>query len=353
MLRQVTCLSLLTVMCLQTSCRGKDEREESSYEGANSVVQDETLSTGAVEANVVDSISAMADSNGGASTTSLMLADVNHDQEKSRTCTAIDDHQVQVDINRTLDRSRTQDNERISLEHTISGHAQLKRSWESPNFDIACTNGKSVNVDWSSDISGLKVHVDIDRALSVTGTLTHKRTGRTLTVNHSMSSVGTRDVEWLTSVEDEAAGTITRTKHVSSSMNRKEEKQNSKGDKQTLDLTVETKSDAPLAITSVRDATTLALKSKTIHSGVLVAKRAGDGSMESSFTDLQLDFTGDTCALSSGKVVTAFYKEGSDTAEKTLELVIVDGVATLTNVDTGDEIADFELPGCDTADFQL
>lgn len=342
----------LCLTTLFTACGKKDSDSDTSpFSGDSSIVEDEALSQESFEGSMSDALATLSDSNETSESATLALAnhETNRDTIKDRSCEKKEDGSVVVLAERSIDRTFEIERPRLTATHTIKGSHSMERIWTA-DFAIDCTEGDTVNVDWKSDVAGLKLVANVSRSLENEHTLTHT-SGRSVERSVTIKAEGQREIEWLAS--EEADGLITRDKVVKSSMTRSVKTDNSKGVEKDLNFTVETKEDAPFEIQVVRNASTLALQSKTIASGTLVATRANDGRVESTFENLKMTFADGACQLATGKVTASFFKEGSDSADKSYELTIVDGVATLKDVNSGEEIEDFDLPGCSLSDFEF
>lgn len=347
-------LVLLNVAILMLGCgRKDDERTSAGIIGADSFVEDATLAQGAVEANVSDSMASLADANEDSSDAALWLADTHKDKIRDRKCEKVDDHHVNVTVGIDVDRSIDLSNARRELTRTVKGSADLIRSWSADNIPLDCTEQNHVKLDWKGDITGLSLDVQVNRTHEMSQSLTIKRTNKTITNERSFSAKGNRHISWLSSTEDATADTLTREKTISSSMTRTMHMQNVKGDVKDIEFNVATDEKAPLAITVVRKKSDGSLISKTIKSGIVIATRVGDGKVSSTFKNIVMKFDASTCALDSGTITTHFYKDGSDTAAKRYQLEGSDGVFVLTDLDSGAEIEDFEIPGCSLSDYSL
>jgi hypothetical protein len=210
-------------------------------------------------------------------------------------------------------------------------------------------NNRAASIDWSSDLAGLKMQLEFERSRTMTMSTTNKKKGRTWEHNRSFSAAGTRTVEW-GAVDASATTDLVREKSVVSSVNRKIQAKNKKGETKSIDLVVKTAEAAPLKVRVERDKTSKELKKKTIKSGTIVATRNADGRVEGTFSDVVLTFDGKECVGESGSVVTKFYNEGSEEAVKTLKLTIDGGVYTIKDEVSGEEKELAEI-GCDAEDL--
>ncbi len=346
-------LTYFTIAFVALACGKKEDTQETTASGTNSIIEDNTLATGVIEANVSDAMTSLAEANEDREAASLALAEVNKDKVRERKCEKLDDHNVKVTVGFDIDRTMSISNARREIARTVKGSSDLIRSWKAENISLDCTAGNHVKLDWNSDISGLKLDVDVNRSHSVSDSVTIKATGKTLSRERSFTSQGTRHIAWISSAEDAAADSITREKTIASSMKRTMHIENAKGDIKDMEMTLSTQENAPLNVVVVRKKSDGSLITKTIKSGVTIGARAGDGKVESTFSNLVMMFDSGKCSLQSGQVTTAFYKEGNETAVKRLQLEGSDGSFTLKDLDSGEEIEDFELPGCSIADYSL
>ena len=322
-----------------------------SPSGENSIIEDSSLSTGAFDAGLTDALESLSDSAGYATGSGLALAD---NSKRTKSCVAADGIAT-VTMTNSVDREFSFDTPRRSYTRAVTGSGNLSRIWSQSDAEIGCDeSGNYAAIDWRGDTTGLQLAVEFDRSRNASVSYENKIQGRSYSAERKFSAQGTRSVTWGEQTTDES-GNLVRTKTVTSQVTRTHSRANSADVAKTLELVVQTKPEADLKITTVRDSETLALVSKTITSGTLVAEKSGDGFVEKTFENLQLNFA-DGCHIASGKVTASFYKSQADGAEaelvKSMTLEIADGEYTLTDNTTGEGVADFDLPSCATRDFQ-
>lgn len=345
----------IAVALLSVSCG----QQNSERVAATSVVENEEMAVEAIEGNVADAISSLSDANDDAATsTSLMLLDngknkvvkdSNKDVESERSCVVEEDKAI-VSVEKSLNREKTIENRRGKIQRSVEGRMSAVRTWSSSNGPIGCkANGNQADIPWDGDVTGLKLHAEIDHSSKASLSITKAKTEKSISMSRSRSIKGTREISWLSSVE--ADGVITREKSLVSAVFRTHSFTKLNGSVEEMEFNAVTGENAPLKIKVLRDASTLALKEKTIVSGSIVASN-DDGKVDTAFSNVRMIFSSSTCSIDSGTIETSIYKTDATEASRKLKLVITDGVGVLTDESTGEEIVDFDMPGCSLQDFQ-
>lgn len=331
----------------------KEQKDTTPIAQEESLVQDTNLNQEAVEANLTDALEALADSNAAKTTTSFALFSrkITDNSTFEKKCEA-KEGTAYVTIDASIDRNLVIETPRRKRTKDISGEGHQERTWSSESKDIPCAeNGHHALPSWEEAIPGLKLAVKFERSKDVNVEMLYKRPDNSFTRKKSFSAKGTREISWLSHEENEVENTVTLEKIVTSDVTRNHTRKTLKGKEIEFELNVKTKEDAALNIIVVRNKNDKTLTSKTIKSGTLIGTRKLDGHVESSFEDLKIDFDGQDCQVISGVVTSQFFKEGEEEPAKSFKLQITNGEYVLTNVETGEEIEDFELPGCALKDF--
>jgi hypothetical protein len=236
-----------------------------------------------------------------------------------------------VEIHTTF--TKTIEAENVSK--AITGESEENRTWSRSGGSVTCT-GDHAAIDWTTPGS-LSMTSEFERQRTMTITRTLPR--QTLTLSRTIESSGTRTITWsdasTTSVEFESTRSM--------------KMENSKGKNKEIELSLATKEDAPLSVTTVRTSGVLA--SRTIASGTVVAT-AEKGRIETAFTNFVTEFEGTipnrVCTPTSGSFSVTAYDAGGDEI-KAYTVSIADGVATMTEDGASSGTA-IELPTCDPED---
>jgi hypothetical protein len=338
---------------LLVGCGAKDERAAT----AGSLTSDSAQSETAVSAGFNEAMDSMSDTNMSSSgSTAFALengigVDVQITMERS--CEAADDKAV-VSINRDKEMSWERSNDRISISASSTIENDIVRTWSKEGGAVACAlNGKAAAIDFEADLTGYELDVSVKRKASRTMEKTLARTGETTTRSLTSSVDGTRHAEWL-SQENNADGSISRTKSISFSVTRTDNFVAKDGSIKDLSLKVETKEDLQVTVTWDKLSRERQLLSKKIASGVVKASNASDSYMEASFNNLIMTFDAAACALDSGSMEARFYAEGSAEATKIYSLTAVEGSITVKDVTdpaNPQTVDDFDYSPCDLKDF--
>lgn len=349
-------ISSLFCLGLVTGCgsSGSSRENGSGISADSSIIQDESLRKETMSATVSEGMEAIEDANSDSGATALRLAEPENNSTWTRTCEE-EDKTAKVSLTGSIDKSFTKSTQRIEFTRSMTGEHNATRVWSYPDSDTAVTcaeGGKFAKIDWSADITGLQLDATFKRSREISATHKVLATDRTRTAKLSFSAEGTREIKWTSQSLSDDGTVLTRTKEIASSTARTHVKENSKGANKEISFTVATKDGANLVVEDARATETLQRQSQKIVSGTLVVSRAGDGRVESAFDNLLMDFSSAaTCNIKSGTVTTTFYGEGSDDASSSYKIEFVGGDATVTDVETNEEVADVDLPDCD--DFDL
>lgn len=354
----------LTAVVLLAGCgrANKDEVDQTS-QGAQALISDESLAQDSVSTNVDEGVSALADEVGGASLglvdsdeLSLTGAGLSRDSTFTKTCEVKDGAAV-VTIHSDFSWDKVIENLKKRLHEVFSGKGDQTRTWTKVDASGApvameCnTNGRTAKIDWKN-VAGLKLSLVFERARARLWEMTNKKTNVTTSFSHSFSAIGSRLVVWDSQIaKPDDATSIVRHKTITSTAKRTLQTKKKDGTATQMNFEIATKDGSPLSIEVVRKAVDLSLVSKTIQSGVLVAKNGGEGRVETSFDTVKISFASGECQVLSGSIITKIFADNSDNAVKTYKLTIDGGDYSLVDVATGDEKTDFDLPGCDPEDF--
>lgn len=370
-------LALVAGMALN-ACGTIDLGQQEAEKGAdspaaedqqNSVVMDAQLNEEGISASLTDALEAMSDSIGITASVSasasikLNALDVlrrrnkQRDSSYSKACKEEGLNAV-VSVDGSIDRSMSFSNRLRVADWSVLGKEEITRTWSKnvndADVQVKCdASGKYADIDWKGDLTGLKLDVAFERSrdanLSLAGKL---KSVISFKGDRRYSAKGERHISWDSQVSSESGAEFTRTKTISSNVDRSHYRKNSKGVEKQIDINIKTDAEHPLVIETVRKASDLSIVSENIKSGVLIGSRKDDGHIEATFANVLTMFGDDECHLQSGEATYKLFKEGEAEASKSYKLVIVDGEITLTDTITGEVKTDFEFENCDVRSFQ-
>jgi hypothetical protein len=367
-------LAMALVVAVALSACGTIElgqEEEAADDAAktdaqSSMVMDAQLNEEGVSASLTDALEAMADSFGisAASSASLSLGELGilrrikkqRESLYSKSC-ELDGSNAVVSVEASIDRSRSFASRVRSADWSVTGSENITRTWSKEVDDAAVqvncdATNKYADIDWKGDLTGLNLDVSFERSREVSLTVVAKLENKSFSAERQFSAKGERSISWDGQLTSESGGEITRSKSVTSNVDRTHYRKNSKGEEKKIELNIKTEEESPLVIETVRNSSNFDLVSKNIKSGVLVGTRAGDGHIEATFSNLVSEFSEDECHLESGEVLYKLFKEGESEPAKSYKLLVVDGEISLVDVMSGEVKADFEFENCDVKSFQ-
>lgn len=350
------CLGLTSLALTINACSNDDDERKATSSSVS--LSDEATTEVALASTVEESLDSLSDSNFSVSDTaaSLLLADTNA-MTVTRTCTESEGRAL-VNISKERERSATKESKRFSFSDSTTSSVDISRSWSKDGQDLKCAaNGKHAAIDFESDLSGYKLDISIDRSHTRSSERTSKVSGEKSTLSFESSAKGTRQVSWLSQSTD-SSGQLSRKKSMSFLSERQTKATLKNGKSQDLSLSIATLEDNPLVVevTWAALSESRTLVSKFIESGKIRASQAGAGSIETSFSQVLLKFSTDSCSFYSGTIEAKVFAEGASTASKTYTITANDGELTLA--DTTDpaaprEIEDFDYSPCDLKDFNF
>jgi len=371
--RHLWAASLVLAASTLAACGNDDaERKDAKGSTGSSLTEDATLNQQAVGSIMTDAFDSLSDQGTTAASLNLSsdssadavvneVGDKATDQESKfeKSC-SVEDGKAVVAVSSDIKRVFERTGRNVSFSRTLTGKSEQKRVFAKVNDGSAVAmecnaNGKSAKVDWkAADLAGLSLEMTFSREREIKGSFTNKRKNTTREWERSFKAEGSRSVSW-GEIDASASNTtdLVREKTVTSKVKRTFNGKNKAGEDVSMELDVETKDGAPLVISVTRNATSLAIKEKKIKSGTLIGKKAGDGSVETSFENLHIIYGSGLCSAKSGVVTSKVFKDGSTDAVRELKLTIVDGEYTMVDVASGEEVSDFEFDACDPEDLAL
>ncbi|MES2746073.1 MAG: hypothetical protein V4655_11640 [Bdellovibrionota bacterium] len=338
----------ILVCVLLTACGDKDsDRDEAS---SASFTSQESASTSS-SSNLDEAMDILSDSdqeNSSGATLTLTSAA----KDLTRSC-VVNGSNAEVSIHASFESTLDRDNRFGSTSQSFTKSADLKRIWSKEGSQIGCsTNLKHAVVDFSADLSGLKTDVAFERKSERKASITSKK-GSVTSRSANAEVQGTRSISWIS--QTVAAGSVLRSKIVSSSATRTQTDVAKDGTTTVREYTIGTASDKPLAIdVTYSSVTAAAPSSRLIKSGTILATTTGKGRVESTFSNLLVSFSDSSCQPESGKIRSSVYAEGSEEASVIIEIEAANGSYVATDVTDSVNpviLEDFEYQLCDLRSF--
>ncbi len=355
--KQIVRISLAAATLLSlNACGTKDERSDSA--GSSLGLENPSSSQVALSSTVDETLDSLSDSNFSNNDAGLSLfGDTGPEKTVERTCAESADKAV-VSITREKSREMEATTKRFTISNTAASSTKVERTWMKEGTAIKCApSGKHAAIDFEADLSGYKLDITVDRTSARSSEKTNIKTGAASSSAMDATVKGTRKVEWL-SQTSAADGTLSRKKSLSFATQRTSSATLKNGQTKELDLSMATVDGSPLMVTVSwsNPAGSRVLASKLIESGKIKASKAGSGSIETSFSQVLMKFTSDSCSLVSGTVEAKVFAEGSTTVSKSYTITAEDGDVTMmdtTNAAAPTEVEDFEYSPCDLKDFNF
>ena len=333
------------IVATSYSCGRQDNSASSSGEdlGADSAVSQQVL-----QSNVQDSLESLSEENSSAS---LML-DGNPEfalaSGVSRSC-VIESQNAKVTISSDISKDVTINGRLRTIKRSLSGKGEQVRVWSRSGGSVDCAaNGKHAAIDWKN-VEGLSLKVSFSRSRASSDSVTNIKKGTTVSKSSAFDASGTRAIAWSQGSAD-GSSTAVRNKVVTSSVVRTFSATKSTGDKVDLKLTTEILAANPFKVTVTRALSDLALQSKLINSGTMIATSKDGARVESSFLSLLVNYKDGSCTPESGSIVSKFFAKDATVASKTLQTTFDNGVGTVTD-ENGQEFGSIEQNGCDPEDL--
>lgn len=348
----VTVLGLVIHSC---GTKSDDKNDEGAPPvNASSLVADPQLTSSVVNAAHGDAVAAAADQSGSGSSLQFALADGDNDGSSvTKSCTKNGNSAV-VSVSSTINRSRTKTSGggRVTVTASRAGTGSSTRTWsKTDGTAVACRSDKGAAVDFKNP-SGVKLEVSFERNRSDTMTYTGPRV--TKTSSRSFKSSGKRTVTWSSNDPAGDGSTYSRNKSVlikdvvqSLTMTNKD------GQSVSSNLSINTAENAPLVVKVERDSATNAVVNKTFLSGQVVVKKDSDATITTTYTNLKLNFSDNSCSISDGTAQVVV----TDSTGATLKTYTLgkstDGEDGSLKDSSGSEVDGFALDPCDSEDVKL
>jgi hypothetical protein len=349
----VTVLGLVIHSC---GTKSDDKNDEGAPPvNASSLVADPQLTSSVVNAAHGDAVAAAADQSGSGSSLQFALADGDNDGSSvTKSCTKNGNSAV-VSVSSTINRSRTKTSGggRVTITATRTGTGTSTRTWSrTDGAAVECRSDKGAAVDFKSP-SGVKLEVSFERNRSDSMTYTGPKVTRTS--SRSFKSSGNRTVTWSSNdTSSDGSTTYVRNKSVvikdvlqSLTMTNKD------GQAVSSNLSINTADNAPLVVKVERNSTTNAVVNKTFVSGQVVVKKDSDATITTTYTNLKLNFSDNSCSISDGTAQIVV----TDSTGATLKTYTLgksaDGEDGSLKDSSGSEVDGFALDPCDSEDVKL
>lgn len=341
------------------SCGKKDDDNNDnivSAVNASALVADPQLTSGVVNAAHGDAVAAAADQSGSESSLQFALADGDNDGSTvTKSCTTNGNSAV-VSVSSTINRSRTKTSggvRVVTITATRTGKGTSTRTWsKTDGTAVACRADKGAAVDFENP-SGVKLEVSFERNRSDSMTYTGPKVARTS--SRTFKSSGNRTVTWSSNDATSADPlNYARNKSVvikdvvqSLTMTNKD------GQSVFSNLSINTAENAPLIVKVERNITTDAVVNKTFVSGQVVVKKDSDATITTTYSNLKLNFSDNSCSISDGTAQIVV----TDSTGATLKTYTLgksaDGEDGSLKDSSGSEVDGFALDPCDSEDVKL
>ncbi len=340
--------------CLLLSCGTKD-----TTEGTDTDLIDDEVAAEAASVNIEEILDLLSDTNVTSSANSSWQLQSNRNQIEysiKRTCSKGElatTVTVEKNVTGTISYARA----KATMLRTVAGKGTIARKWSKDKQALDCLDtNQAVAFDWSkTGITGLMVTINFERNRTDSITRTLKRNDQELTKHITWSAAGSRDMTWLSHIDNED-GTFSRTIEMSSQVTRERLIANDLLENQiSMSLNIASSAEFPLQITTVRNDETFSLVSKTIASGQIESTAASGQKIVTTFDQLQVSFSAASCQMVSGSLQLTFFEVDDTQAAKVLKLEVEDGEFTMTDItDSGSPqtIEDFDYDPCQLANFK-
>jgi hypothetical protein len=348
----MTVLGLLIHSC---GTKGDDKTDEIAPPiDASSLVSDPQLTSSVVNAAHGDAVAAAADQSGSGSSLQFALADGDNDGSSvTKSCTTNGNSAV-VSVSSTINRSRTKTSGggRVTITATRTGTGTSTRTWsKTGGTAVECRADKGAAVDFKNP-SGVQLNVSFERIRNDSMTYTGPKVTRTS--SRSFKSSGNRTVTWSSNDATGDSSTYARNKSVvikdavqSLTMTNKD------GQSVSSILSINTAENAPLVVKVERNSTTNAVVNKTFVSGQVVVKKDSDATITTTYSNLKLNFSDNSCSISDGTAqIVVTDSKGATLKTYTLGKS-ADGEDGSLKDSSGSEVDGFALDSCDSEDLKL
>jgi hypothetical protein len=353
---QVLGMTVFGLVIHSCGTKGDDKKDEGApLVNASSLVADPQLTSSVVNASHGDAVAATADQSGSGSSLQFTLADGDNDGSSvTKSCTKNGNSAV-VSVSSTINRSRTKTSGggRVTITASRTGEGKSTRTWSRIDGSaVECRSDKGAAVDFKSP-SGVKLEVSFERNRSDSMTYTGPKVTRTS--SRSFKSSGNRTVTWSSNdTGSDGSTTYVRNKSVvikdvlqSLTMTNKD------GQAVSSNLSINTAENAPLVVKVERDSATNAVVNKTFVSGQVVVKKDSDATITTTYTNLKLNFSDNSCSISDGTAQIVV----TDSTGATLKTYTLgkstDGEDGSLKDSSGSEVDGFALDPCDSEDVKL
>jgi hypothetical protein len=348
----ILCASALTLQ----ACGSKSDSSSDGPTAVNvsAVLADAQLTSGIVNSSHGDAVAAAADQSGSSTSFGFNLADSDNDGSSVSKSCAVSGSSAVVSVSSTINRSRakTSGGGRVTVSSVRTGNGSSTRTWSmSDGTPVACNApGTGAAVNFQSP-DNLKLDIVFERSRNDTMTYTGPRVTRT--ASKSFTSSGSRSISWSNTEPSSGSGTYFRNKSVVI----KDVKQSltmtdKSGTSFATALLINTAEAAPLVVKVERNSSSDAVVSKTFVSGQVVAVKDSDATMMTTYSNLKLNYSENSCSISSGTAQIVI-KDSAGIVLKTLTLgVDASGDSSLQD-SAGEEVEGFALDPCDSEDVKL
>ncbi len=246
-----------------------------------------------------EAISAAASGDAEAAQSSSLSLESTSDPFKSvsRVC-AVQSDKALVTITSEMSFEKNTSNARITRTNKMSGTSTETRLWSKTGGTVACSSDNThASIDWSAaDLSGISLVAHVERSREHVMTQTNLKKNTTISRTRSFSIVGNRTVSFVSASPSTDGSEITRTKNVSGAVTNTFKFIDKNGQTQSRTLTAATLGNA-MEIKVIRNASTKALVSREIVSGVRLNTAADGSKVEASFINFLMTGEGESCAL--------------------------------------------------------
>lgn len=340
------------------ACGSKSDSGGSSSNtiSAIALVTDAQLTTSIVNAAHGDAVAAAADQGVSGAMLNFNLADSDDDGSAvNRSCSVSPDGKSAiVSVSASVNRSRTKvaGGGRVTVSSIRTGNSTATRTWSrADGTPVACNQaGTGASVDFQN-ADGVKLDVTFERSRSDSTSYAGPRVTRTS--SKSFTSSGERSVTWAATGASDSGTSYFRNKTVIiKDVNQSLTMTNKNGETLSTSLNINTAEGQPLVVQVERNMTSNAVVSKTFISGEVVTKKDSDSSMTTTYSNLKLNFSDNSCAISSGSAAIVI-KDAAGAVLKTLTLGIDSNGDSSLKDEAGEDVEGFALDPCDSEDVKL
>lgn len=349
----MTVLAVAALSSILTSCGSDDTKKtDNDATGDGDVgpaaalyAADETLAGENVTAQIDEGIASSVDEDEADAGASLGLAprraNLAREAEviRFRECKE-DSGKALVHVLRSLEISKTFEGPVRKSSLTVKGWRDVQRTWSRASGAVECAENNKHAALEKDAMEGVTLDSTFDRGRSMEGTVENKKKKTTVAASRKIQAKGTRHIEW-TNVETNG-DTLILEKTVATTAERTFEAANKKGQKKSFTQSVTTAT--PLSMKVERDAASLALKSREIIAGKLVATGKDGDRTETTFANVKY-VAGQGCMAVSGKITGAIYAKDATEPKVTYEINF-DGDTKSVVFSNGKEF-DYSPDGCD------